>query len=94
MRICRTTGTVHGTIKDDSFDGKKLLIVQPLNLEGQPNGDEMIAIDMVSAGSNELVLVSKEGGGARIALDDPSCPAQCLIVGVIDDINLWNDNSE
>ena len=94
MRICRTTGTLHGTVKDPSLEGKKLLMVQPVDLEGQPVGEEMIAIDMVSAGPNEMVLVSKEGGGARIALDDPFCPAQCLIVGVIDDINTWNDNSE
>jgi microcompartment protein CcmK/EutM len=81
-------------VQDASFEGKKLLIVQPIDLEGRSSGDEMIAIDMVSAGPDELVLISKEGGGARLALDDPSCPAQCLIVGVIDDIKLWNDNSE
>lgn len=94
MRICRTVGSLHGTVKDQSFQNKKLLIVQPLDLEGQPAGDELIAIDMVSAGPDELVLVSKEGGGARIALDDPSCPAQCLIVGVIDDINRSEDHRE
>ncbi|MFC1493584.1 EutN/CcmL family microcompartment protein [candidate division KSB1 bacterium] len=84
MKICRVTGNVVSTIKYELFDNEKLLIVQPLDLTGEPAGADMIAFDIVDAGIGDIVLVLREGGSAAILLGKPNLPAHCVVVAVID----------
>ncbi|MDP2361213.1 MAG: EutN/CcmL family microcompartment protein [bacterium] len=84
MQIALVTGEVVSTEKHAEFKGHKLLLVRPLGLDGQPRGAESIALDTVDAGIGDRVLVNKEGGSARLALDNQRIPVQALIVGVVD----------
>ncbi|MBI4410834.1 MAG: EutN/CcmL family microcompartment protein [Gemmatimonadetes bacterium] len=88
MMICRVVGEVISTHKNEHLRGHKLLLVQPLDLGGQPEGGDLIALDVVDAGVGETVLVLREGGSARMVLGDENTPAQAVIVGVIDRIDL------
>jgi microcompartment protein CcmK/EutM len=89
MLICRVVGDVVSTIKNEHLKGHKLLLVQPVDLDGQtPKGEALIALDKVDAGPQDLVLVNREGGAARILLDNPRIPVQAVIVGVIDNIDV------
>ncbi len=65
MYIGRVSGTVVATIKNELFQGRKLLVVDRLNLQGKPTGRYDIAVDMVQAGTGDLVLVLDEGNSAR-----------------------------
>ncbi|MGD9315619.1 MAG: EutN/CcmL family microcompartment protein, partial [Anaerolineae bacterium] len=69
MYIGRVSGTVVATIKDELFEGHKLLMVDKLNLAGEPTPKYDIAVDMVQAGVGDLVLVLDEGNSARQILD-------------------------
>ncbi len=85
MLICRVVGDVVSTQKNVHLEGHKLLLVQPVDLDGStPLGTSMIAVDKVDAGDGDLVLVNKEGGSARLLLGDDEIPVQAVIVGVID----------
>ncbi|KAA0227185.1 ethanolamine utilization protein EutN [candidate division KSB1 bacterium] len=85
MLICRVVGDVVSTIKNEHLHGHKLLLVQPVELDGKTEkGETLIAVDKVDAGPHDLVLVNREGGGARMLLDNPKIPVQAVIVGVID----------
>ena len=65
------------------------MIVQPIGLENEkPQGKEMIAIDIVSAGIDDTVLINREGGSARVYLNNKNIPVQAVIVGVVDKIDL------
>mgnify|MGYP001142463386 CR=1 FL=1 len=44
MKIARVTGTVVSTIKYEKYVGMKLLRVRHLTLDGQPTGEELIAL--------------------------------------------------
>ena len=88
MRVCRIEGSVHSTVKDRTLAAEKILVARPVDLEGRPAGDPLLALDKVDAGEGDLVLVHKEGGGARILLDDDRSPVQCIVIAVIDDIRL------
>jgi len=88
VRICRITGSVHATVKDPPLEGAKILIAQPVDLEGRETGAPFLCLDRDGAGEGDLVLMTKEGGGARMILSDPRSPVQCLAVAVIDDIHL------
>ncbi len=92
MTICRVVGDVVSTQKNEHFTGYKLLIVQPVELDSHtPVGTSMIAIDHVDAGPNDLVLVNKEGSSARLMLENENIPAQAVVVGVIDGMQLADE---
>lgn len=56
MQLARVIGTVVATIKNDSLEGKKLLVIQTLNKNLEPSGKPMVAVDAVGAGVGELVF--------------------------------------
>ena len=56
MQLARVIGTVVATVKNESLEGRKLLVVQTLNKDLEPSGNPMVAVDSVGAGVGELVL--------------------------------------
>jgi ethanolamine utilization protein EutN len=84
--LCRVIGDVVAPVKNARLEGKKLLLCQPLDLERRPTrAQALVAVDLAQAGEGDLVLVNKEGGGARIVLGDEATPVQSLVVAVVDD---------
>ena len=89
MLICKIIGNVVSTHKNAHLEGHKLLLVQPVELDQKtPKGNSMIALDRVDAGMDDLVLVNKEGSSARLLIGDEENPAQAVIVGVIDGMDV------
>ena len=60
MLIGRVVGTLVATRKNAKLEGAKLLLVQPLDLAGQAQGGAVLAIDSVSAGVGDRVLLVQE----------------------------------
>jgi ethanolamine utilization protein EutN len=89
MTLARVEGSVVATAHHPSFDGHKLLIVQPLDEERRPQGASFLAVDRVQAGPGDLVLVNREGNGNRQLLKQgPQTPIRSLIVAVVDEVAL------
>ena len=89
MYIGRVAGTVVATIKNELYEGRKLLVVDKLNLEGQPTAKYDIAVDMVQAGVGDLVMVLDEGNSARQIVDrEPLGAIRAVIVGIVDDVTI------
>ena len=88
MRIARVVGTVVSTVKHSSYQGLKLLIVQPIDEDGNPVGEDYLAVDVVQAGVGDTVLVISEGNGARQIFSKPVLPIRSVIVGVIDEVEV------
>ncbi len=66
MNLCKVLGSVTSTLKHPAFEGRKLMVVQPLDERQQPLGKSFIAVDHTSsAGPGDVVLVMREGGGVR-----------------------------
>ena len=55
MLIARVVGEVWATQKHESHEGRKALLVQPLNLDGTNRGDAVVAMDSVNAGIGDKV---------------------------------------
>jgi ethanolamine utilization protein EutN len=82
-------GTVVATAHHPSFDGRKLLIVQPLDDRGAVAGESFLAVDTVQAGVGDVVLVNAEGNGTRQILKmGPIVPIRSLIVGIVDRVSV------
>jgi len=88
MQIGRVVGTVVSTQKHQTFQGAKLLLVQPLNLDDTPRGPALLAVDGVGAGVNEKVLIVLEGRAAGEALGRKAAPVDAAIVGIIDTVTV------
>ena len=91
MQIAKVIGTVVSTQKNKKFEGAKLMLVQPLNLDDSPRGNALLAIDGVGAGVDEKVLVVLEGRAAGEALGKKGAPVDAAIVGIIDTVSLAED---
>jgi ethanolamine utilization protein EutN len=88
MQICRVIGTVVATQKHRKFEGAKLLLVQPLNIDDTPRGAALLAVDGVGAGVDEKVLVVLEGRAAGEALGKKGAPVDAAIIGIIDTVTV------
>ncbi len=88
MILARVVGDVYSTVKNVHFEGSKILIVQPLNPDLSPKGSSLLALDRVDAGPDDLVLVNKEGGSARIIFQNQHIPVQAVIVAVVDGLDV------
>ena len=84
MQIARVIGNVVATQKHRKFEGAKLLLVQPLNVDDTPRGPALLAVDGVGAGVTEKVLVVQEGRAAGEALGRKAAPVDAAVVGIID----------
>jgi ethanolamine utilization protein EutN len=82
--IARVIGTVVASQKEKSHEGKKILLVQPLDLENQPVGDAIVALDAVDAGVGDRVLAVQEGFSAMTAVGHVESPIDAAVIGVID----------
>lgn len=91
MQIARVIGTVVSTQKHRTFEGAKLLLVQPLNLDETPRGSALLAVDGVGAGVHEKVLIVLEGRAAGEALGRKAAPVDAAVVGIVDQVDAGGD---
>ena len=87
MILARVVGTVVATRKDPRLEGCKLLIVKPITPEGKEEAGYLIAVDTVSAGNKEVVLIVG-GSSARMAEGCKEKPVDQAIVGIVDSVDL------
>ena len=88
MYIGKVIGSVVATVKISHLEGRKLLLVDELDLGGNETGAYDIAVDTVQAGPGDTVLVLDEGNGARQVLGLDPGAIRAVIVGVVDQVTL------
>jgi ethanolamine utilization protein EutN len=88
MLIGRVIGDVVATQKAPSHEGRKILVVQPLNLDGSDRGEAVLALDAVGAGIGERVLLTTEGFSAMTSVGRPNSPIDSAVIGIIDTVDV------
>jgi ethanolamine utilization protein EutN len=86
--IGKVIGTVVATVKISHLEGRKLLLVDQVDLQGEETGYYDIAVDVAQAGPGDTVLVIDEGNGARQILGLDPGAVRAVIVGVVDEVTL------
>jgi len=85
MLTGRVIGTATATVKHASMKGWKLLLVQPLAADGRsPDGDPVLAVDVLGAGRGESVILSSDGRGTRELLGSDTTPVRWSVLGIPD----------
>jgi ethanolamine utilization protein EutN len=86
--LARVVGTVVATHKHSTFEGAKLLLVQPLTLDDEPRGTALLAVDSVGAGVHEKVLIVIEGRAAGEAVGRKGAPVDAAVIGIVDAVEV------
>lgn len=85
MILGRVIGNSVSTVKHASFEGRSVLIVQPVASDGvTAKGAAFLSVDSVQAGPGDLVLVAREGNTARQILGSDTDPLHSVILGIVD----------
>ena len=87
MKLGKVTGRVVSTVKVPSFEGIKLMLVQPLDEKLEKAGDPIVAFDTIQSGVGDLIYyeTSKEAGRVLETLMNP-CDA--AIMGIVDKLTV------
>ena len=88
MILGRVLGSTVATIQHPAFEGRKVLVVQPLAADAlTPMGASFLAVDSVQAGPGDLVLCAREGNAARQILGRDEDPFHSVVLGIVDDVH-------
>jgi len=90
MILGRVIGNIVATQKYRDYDAAKLLIVQPIELDGGDMGEEVIAVDGVDAGPGDIVLLVQDGYAASMAAGKVSAAIDTAVIGVVDEVQLFS----
>jgi microcompartment protein CcmK/EutM len=88
MILAKVVGTVVTTLSHQDYKNRKLLVVQPMVLEGEKPDEDFLALDSTHAGIGDTVLINREGSGARQVLNNPDACVISVIVGIVDSVTL------
>lgn len=86
MLLARVEGNLVATRKHPSLQGWRLVICQPLDANGDPEGAPQLAIDSHGAGMHQQVIISSDGLGARREVGDDHSPVRWLVIGIVDEL--------
>ena len=88
MQLAVVIGKAISTIKHEAYDSTKLMVVQPLNLDGSPKGNSTLAVDYVGSGEGEVVLLGAAPGLAKVVFGLEVAPIREMIMGIVDYIDI------
>lgn len=87
MKFGKVLGRVVSTIKVESFEGLKLLLMQPLDEKFTPIGSPIVAVDTLQCGIGEFVYYETSREAGRV-IESVMNPCDAAIMGIIDNMNI------
>lgn len=83
MILGKVVGTIVSSSTNIDIPGARFLLVDKTNQRGEKKGDYIVALDLVGAGNDELVMIA-ESSSARETPNTFNKPVDAVIVGIID----------
>jgi len=90
MILGRISGVLWGTRTAAGLASEKLVVVRPLDDDGQATGAEIIAVDRLDAGAGDRVIVAV-GSRVRDLTLGSAVPTKAVVAAVVDDVALATD---
>ena len=93
MYLARVEGSVVSTKKEDSMNGRKLLLLRPQLVDDKdptrfrPGSNTVVAVDTVGAGLGEMVMFC-QGSSARLAAGMKDAPVDAVVIGIVDVVDV------
>jgi ethanolamine utilization protein EutN len=87
MFLAKVKKSVIGSAKHPAYQGKTLLVVQPVRPDGREKGNQWIAMDYVGAGIGDTVICGGAPGVAQDVFGLKRAPIRTLIMAIVDSID-------
>ncbi len=89
MLIARVLGNVVATQKNQRYEGSRIMLCRQITPEGDDMDYTCLALDSVSAGEGDIVVIAQEGWCASTAATGkPGAAIDSAIVGIVDYVDL------
>ncbi|MFA5805361.1 MAG: EutN/CcmL family microcompartment protein [Melioribacteraceae bacterium] len=89
MFLAKIKGNIVSTPKNKFLIGHKLLIVHPIDYNGNLIGKkDFIALDQIDAGIGDSVIVVQEGDAVEQILGHANAPVNTMVIAIVDDIEI------
>ena len=85
MILARVDGVIVSTVCHPSMVGCRSIICQPLDEQGREEGTPILALDPLSAGQHQRVLISTDGSNTRNYVQDQKSPLRNMILAIVDE---------
>ena len=86
MQLAKVVGRATATVKHETLAGWRLLLVQPIDRIGQPDGDPLLVLDSMGARAGDTVVLTSDSKGARELVAAENSPARWFVAGVADEV--------
>ncbi len=90
MILGKVVGTVVSSQKEQSMEGLRFMVVQPVDTNGKAAGSTLVAVDAVGSGVGEFVLCAS-GSSARQTQVTDKRPCDAVIMGIVDSWEIEGD---
>ncbi|MBA2620182.1 MAG: EutN/CcmL family microcompartment protein [Acidobacteria bacterium] len=93
--MAKVIGNVVATQKNQRYEGARVMLCRQITPEGEDMENTLLALDSVSAGEGDTVLIVQEGWGASTAATGTQGAAiDSAIIGVVDYVDLLRDEKK
>lgn len=88
MHLARVIGSVWATKKVATLEGRKLLLIQPLDADLAPVGQPIAAVDTRQAGPGDVVMVVSAREAVIAVTGDVNhlTPVDAAVTGIVDSV--------
>jgi ethanolamine utilization protein EutN len=86
MQSAKVIGKATATIKHPTLNGWRLLVIQPLTLDGGPDGEPQLAVDFLGSDIGSLVIAAADGSASKEIMQVKNSPARWIITGIQDEV--------
>ncbi len=83
MKFGKIIGNVVSTVKVESFEGSRLLLIQPLDENYEIVGLPIVGIDTLKAGVGDYIYYETSREASRV-IENTMNPCDVAIMGIID----------
>lgn len=93
MFLARVMRAVVAVQKHDAYRNKTVYVVQPVEPDGTPAGEEWVAVDYVGAGTGDIVVCGGAPGVAKAVFNIELAPIRTLIMAIVDRVDIHEENT-
>ncbi len=84
MQLGKVIGRATATVKHESLDGQRLVLVQPLDARGKADGDPQLAIDSMGSRKADTVMLTTDSSAVRDIVKKETTPIRWVVIGIAD----------
>jgi microcompartment protein CcmK/EutM len=84
MQLGKVVGHGIATVKHPTLVGRRLLVVQMLGANDQPDGEPILAVDVLGAGLGARVMVTTDAVVVREITRARNSPVRWTVLGLCD----------